>query len=100
MSDALEKTRRFVERYWGDEQDPNAVASDLRRMAGLNRRGIREGAEAIDALLANPPAPGELVQLVAWDGNHPLDSATDDEAAEFLRDFARMARVVLAETSG
>lgn len=100
MSDALEKTRSFVERYWGDEQDPQAVADDLRRMAGLNRRGLREGAEAIDALLATPPAPGELVHLVAWDGNHPLDSGTDEEAADFLRDFARMARDVLAETGG
>ena len=91
---------RFVKRYWGDKGDPEAVADDLRYMARLNPRGISEGADAIDALLADPPAAGDLVHLVAWDGNHPLDSGTDEEATEFLRDFAKMARDVLTEASG
>jgi hypothetical protein len=40
----------------------------------------------------------ELVHLVAWDGNHPLDTASDEEAADFLKQFATMARNILAET--
>jgi hypothetical protein len=98
MADALEQTRRFVKRYWGGGASPEEVAGDLRRMAHVSRRGIREGAEAIDTLLAGPPEPGELVHLVAWDGNHPLDTASDEEAADFLKQFATMARNILAET--
>jgi hypothetical protein len=98
VPDPLENVRSFVKRYWGDATDPEAVVDDLRYMARLNPGGIREGADAIEALLADLPEPGALVQLVAWDGNYPLDSGTDDEAAAWLRNFAEMARGVLAET--
>jgi hypothetical protein len=97
MPDALDETRRFVKRYWGDAPGVDGVVDDLRYMARLHRRGIQEGIDAIEALLAAPPEPGVLVHLVAWDGNYPLDSGTDEEATAFLREFAEMARRVLTE---
>jgi hypothetical protein len=97
VSDALEQTRSFVRRYWGDALGPEEVLESLQRMVRMNPRGIRQGADAIDAVLADPPESGALVQLVAWDGNYPLDTGTDEEAAQFLREFASTARGVLAE---
>jgi hypothetical protein len=97
MSDPLEDVRPFVQTYWGDADSREEVQRDLRRMARMHPRGVREGIEAIDALLAAPPEPGALVQLVAWDGNTPLDSGTDAEAVEWLRDFAELARGALAD---
>ncbi len=100
MSDPLQDTREFVERYWGDAVSRDAVAADLRRMVGLHRRGVREGADAIEALLADPPQqPGTLLHLVAWDGNYGgLNSGTDEEAADWLREFVAMARAALADS--
>jgi hypothetical protein len=95
--DPLEDARSFVKTYWGDADSREEVERDLRRMARMHPRGIREGIGAIDALLAAPPEPGALVHLVAWDGNTPLDSGTDAEAVEWLRDFVELARSVLAD---
>jgi hypothetical protein len=65
-------------------------------MAKVNRETVRRDAVAIEALLADPPPPGTLTRLVAWDGNWVLDDETSDAAAAaWLADLASLIRGVL-----
>lgn len=94
-ADPLEETRRFVKTYWGDADSTQEVMSDLGYMARVNPRGVRDGVAAIRALLSADYESGTLIQLVAWDGNRALNTGTDAEAADWLRQFADMAEDAL-----
>ena len=95
--ESLEVSKAFVHRYWADEGLPDAVRRELQRDVRADRLGIERGVAALEELIAHPPYPRALVMLVADEGNTPLDEATDEEAAEWLRAFVAMARDVLGE---
>jgi hypothetical protein len=64
-------------------------------MAGINKRPLIRYVIAIEGLLADPPAPGTLARLVAWDGNRVLDDLSDEGAAKWLRDMVEFIRGLL-----
>ena len=87
----------FVQTFWVDSGGGDRVDAELARMAG-DQRGLHylaRGADAIDELLANPPAENRLMELVSVDANRPLALNTDEVAAEWLRAFAKRVRAVV-----
>jgi hypothetical protein len=93
--DPLEVSKAFVARFWADTGTLEAVREELEGAVRRDRLGVERGVQALDALLADPPSPRTLVMLVADEGNTPLDEATDEEAAGWLRTFADAARDAL-----
>jgi hypothetical protein len=93
-----ETVRRFVRSFWHDADGSDDVERDLERTAGdeRGRHYLVTGADAIDALLADPPAENRLMELVSIDANRPLERNTDEVAAEWLRAFAERVRAVVA----
>ena len=94
---ALEQVRSFLRSYVADAESMDEVRADLARMAEVNVETVRGRLRALEALLADPPAGGELARLVGWDGNWVLDDPSDAGAAAWLRDLAGLVQRVLDE---
>jgi hypothetical protein len=58
---------------------------------------VSDGVAAIEEILASPPPPGTLYQLVTHEGNRMLDEETDAAAAAWLRGLIVQLRVWLGE---
>lgn len=93
----LDQVRDFVSSYAADAESMDEIRRDLARMSQVNVETVRRKAVAIEALLADPPAEGELARLVGWDGNWVLDDPSDAGAAAWLRTLAQMIREIVAE---
>ncbi|NYI06971.1 hypothetical protein [Allostreptomyces psammosilenae] len=94
----LEQVRSFLRGHVADTGDLGELRSDLARLAAVNTRGILQDLQALEDLLAAPPADGTLARLVAWDANWVLDDETSDQAAaRWLGEVADLLREVLAE---
>lgn len=96
----LDEVRGFLRHYWSDAFGADEVRQTLERRCANNPDVMAGHLRALDALLANPPAEGELTTLVVWDGNVPLDPPTDAAAAAWLAEAAKMLRSVLAGRAG
>ncbi|HEV2782704.1 MAG TPA: hypothetical protein VGX25_25210 [Actinophytocola sp.] len=98
---AIDQVRSFLRGYVADSDGLDEVRAELVRMMQINPRTVRRQAEAIEALLADPPPPGTLATMVAVDGNWVLDDETSDTAAAaWLRDLAALIRGVLTPDNG
>lgn len=95
----LDQVRDFLRGYVADADGFDDLRTEMVRMTEVNRATVGRYAEAIEALLADPPPPGTLAPLVAMDGNWVLDDDTSDTAAaSWLAEVAAMIRGVLAGT--
>jgi len=95
----LEKVRSLLLSHVADTDGWGEVHGEVEMTAQHSGRPLRQGLEAIDAVLAADLPPGTLLRMVAGDAGWPLDDdPTDAGAAEFLREFAGLIRSVLAET--
>lgn len=92
----LDEARGFLRHYWSDALDAGEVRRTLERRCANNPDVMAGHLRALDAVLASPPADGELTTLVVWDGNVPLEPPTDEAAAAWLAGAADMLRSVLA----
>jgi hypothetical protein len=83
---------------WRDPGGGEAVDGELDRLAATDRgrRYLAEGAAALDAVVADPPASPTLLELVAWQANVALDDASDAGAADWLAALAGRIRARLA----
>jgi hypothetical protein len=96
----IEQVRSFLRSYLADADGLDDIRRDLARLARVNRETVRRDAVAIEALLANPPAPGTLATMVAVDGNWVLpDPTSDTAAAAFLQELAALIHGVLQPTN-
>ena len=93
----LETVRSFLSGDVADADGLDELRADLQQTAQVTTRGIRRDLAAIEALLADPPAPGTLAQFVGMYGNWVLDDPSDAGAAQFLRELAQMLREVIDE---
>jgi hypothetical protein len=93
---ALDTTRRFLHRYWGDQSMAEAVVADLERTLEFGPERLQEGLIALRTVLADPPEDRRLIELVAWDANYPLRPPSAAAARAFLEDAARTVAGVLA----
>jgi hypothetical protein len=89
----LEQVRTFLRGHVADAESLDEVRADLASLAEVNAGTVRRIAEAITALLADPPPAGVLATLVAWDGNWVLEDDTSDAlAARWLGDLSDLVR--------
>ena len=96
----LEATRKFLQSYVLDEQSRQSLRAQVRYIAGINTRTLREGLAGIEGLLANPPAEeGVLARLAACDAGKVLDDPSDAGAKAWLQEIAGMLREELDKVS-
>lgn len=93
----LEALRDFLRATVADADTVEDTEAYLRRRAARNPRPLDHWIEAIEALLANPPAPGVLAMAVATDGNLGLPDETDAGAIPWLRDMGERIRRIRDE---
>lgn len=91
----LEETRKFLRRYWSDEDGSDTIYDDMKRTISLSPKPITAGLQAIEALLKAPLPEGTLLHLVVWDANHPLEEATEEAARAWLQEIAEFTREVI-----
>lgn len=93
----LEAMRDLVG-FFADADSVEEVKRDLRRRAANNPRGLIQGLNGIEAVLANPPAEeGVLSDIVAWEANWVLDDPSDEGAKQWLREVAEWVREALGD---
>jgi len=93
---ALDRVRRFARIYCSDADGLDGLRADLQRSAQRSPAALERDLAAIEALLADPPAERELVELVTVDANTPLDELTAAAAAAWLRRMAELIRAAIA----
>ncbi len=97
----LEQVREFLATTVADSLGFDDLRADLARTAQVNRATVLRDADAIDAMLADPPPPGTLSMMVAHDGNWVLDDPTSDEAAiAWFRELSALIRSVAEPSNG
>jgi hypothetical protein len=87
----------FLQTIWVDSGGGGSVDAELARLAqdDRGRYYLTRGTDAIEELLANPPAENRLFELVSVDASRPLPMNTDEVAAEWLRAFVERVRAVV-----
>jgi hypothetical protein len=94
----LEKLRSLLRTHVADTDGWGEIRSELEMTSQHSARPLRQGLDAIEAVLAEDLPPGTLLRMVAGDGGWPLDDdPTDAGAAVFLRELAGLVRSVLDE---
>jgi hypothetical protein len=94
----LEKVRSLLRGHVADTDGWGEIRHELGMTAQHSTRPLRQGLDAIDAVLAEELPPGTLLRMVAGDAGWPLDDdPTDTGAAAFLRELADLIRSVLDE---
>lgn len=89
---ALERLREFLLYYVHDGD------RDLLKLEATQRPGpIVDAVEAIDDVLAHPPPPGTLSEMVAYEGNRVLADLSDATASAWLMELAADLRQWLGE---
>jgi hypothetical protein len=92
----LEKVRSLLRGHVADTDGWAEIRDELEMTAQHSARPLRQGLDAIDAVLTEDLPPGTLLRMVAGDAGWPLDDdPTDTGAAAFLRELARLIRSVL-----
>jgi hypothetical protein len=94
----LEAARKFLRAYIAESGSLDEVRSEIRQMLNLNPRNILAGLNALESLLADPPAEkGTLSYLVAVDANWPLDDPSDAGAMIWMRELVATIRDTLGD---
>ncbi|MFJ8578379.1 hypothetical protein [Micromonospora sp. NPDC093277] len=94
----MEQVRAFLRGYLADAESLTELPTELTRLAEVNPDTVRRRLDALDALLADPPADGTLARLVAGDANWVLDDESSDAAAaRWLTEVADVVRAVVAQ---
>ena len=94
----LEKVRFLLRSHVADTDGWEEIRDELEMTSQHSARPLRQGLEAIDAVLAGHLPPGTLLRMVAGDAGWPLDDdPTDAGASTFLREFTGLIRSVLDE---
>jgi hypothetical protein len=92
----LEKVRSLLLSHVADSDGWDEVRAELEMTSQHSARPLRQGIEAIDAVLAEELPSGTLLRVVAGDAGWPLDEdPTDAGAAVFLRELAGVIQSVL-----
>jgi hypothetical protein len=92
----LEKVRSLLRSHVADTDGWGEIRDELEMTAQHSVRPLRQGLEAIDAVLVEQLPPGTLLRMVAGDAGWPLDDdPTDVGATAFLREFADLIGSVL-----
>ena len=86
-----------MRRYWGDEGILDAIRVQMEGTISFSPKLVVQGLQAIETLLAHPPADGMLLDMVLWDANHPLDNPSEESAKTWLRRTAEFVRDVLGD---
>jgi hypothetical protein len=93
----LDKVRALLGSHVADTDGWDEIRDELDMTAQHSTRPLRQGLEAIDAVLTEELPPGTLLRMVAGEAGRPLDhDPTDAGAAAFLRELAELIRSVLA----
>jgi hypothetical protein len=94
----LEKVRALLRSHVADTDGWGEIRDELEMTSRHSTRLLREGLEAIGAVLTEELPPGTLLRMVASDAGWPLDDdPTDAGAAVFLGELAGLIRSVLDE---
>jgi len=94
----LEAARKFLRAYIAESGSLDEVRSEIRQMLNLNPRNILAALNALESLLADPPAEkGTLSYLVAVDANWPLDDPSDAGAMIWMRELVATIRDTLGD---
>ena len=96
----LEKVRELLDSHVVDTDGWDEIHDELRMTARHSTRLLRQGLEAIDAVVGAELPPGTLLRMVAGEAGKSLDhDPTDAGAAAFLLELARVIRSVLDEST-
>ncbi|MCU7726304.1 hypothetical protein ODJ79_21455 [Actinoplanes sp. KI2] len=96
----LEKVRDLLNGHVVDTDGWGEIRDELRMTVRHSARPLRQGLDAIDAVLAAELPPGTLLRMVAGEAGKSLDhDPTDAGAAAFLRELAALIRSVLDEAA-
>jgi hypothetical protein len=96
----LEKVRDLLDGYVVDTDGWGESRELLTMTAQHTTRPLRQGLDAIDAVLAAELPPGTLLRMVAGEAGKSLDhDPTDAGAAGYLRELAGVIRSVLDEVA-
>lgn len=96
----LEKVRELLDGYVVDTDGWSESRELLAMTAQQTTRPLRQGLDAIDAVLAEELPTGTLLRMVAGEAGKSLDhDPTDAGAAAFLRELADLIRSVLDEVA-
>jgi hypothetical protein len=96
----LEKVRDLLDGHVVDTDGWGEIRDELRMTAQHSTRPLRQGLDAIDAVLAAELPTGTLLRMVAGEAGKSLDhDPTDAGAAAFLRELAGVIRSVLDEAA-
>jgi hypothetical protein len=94
----LEIVRSLLRSHVADTDGWGEIRDELEMTSQHSTRTLRQGVEAIEAVLAEELPSSTLLRMVAGDAGWPLDDdPTDTGAAVFLRELAGLIRSVLAE---
>jgi hypothetical protein len=97
-SPPLEKVRSLLRSHVADTDGWDEIRLELEMTSQHSTRPLRQGLDAIDAVLTEDLPPGTLLRMVAGDAGWPLDDdPTDAGAAVFLRDLAGLISSVIDE---
>jgi hypothetical protein len=96
----LEKVRDLLDGHVVDTDGWGEIREELRMTARHSTRPLRQGLDAIEAVLAADLPTGTLLRMVAGEAGKSLDhDPTDAGAAAFLRELAGLIRSVLDEVA-
>jgi hypothetical protein len=94
----LEAARKFLRAFCAESGSLDEVRSEIQQMLNLNPRTILADLNALESLLAHPPAEeGTLSYLVAVDANWPLDDPSDAGAMSWMRELVATIRDTLGD---
>jgi hypothetical protein len=94
----LENVRSLLRSHVADTDGWGEIRDEFVMTAQHSTRPLRQGLDAIDAVLSEETPPGTLLRLVAGDAGWPLDDDPPDAgAAVFLRELAGLIHTVLDE---
>ncbi len=93
----LSRVRDMLHGFFADAESFEEVRAFYGSLTSRNPRQILLDLQALDAVLADPDAEGQFVQLVEVYGNWVLDDPSPAGGRQFLENIARMLREVIAE---
>ena len=97
---SLEAAIKFLRVYCAESGSLEEVRNEVHQMLNLNPSNILIGLQALESLLANPPAEeGTLSYLVVVVANWPLDDPSDAGAMSWMRKLVATIRETLDRTS-
>ncbi len=93
----VSRVRNMLHSFFADAESLNEVRAFYGSLTSQNPLRITLDLRALEAVLADPEAEGQFVELVEVYGNWVLDDPSPAGGRQFLENIARMLREIIAE---